>query len=287
MINFFKYKWLYGLISAVAILIGLYSIVRWGYAFSIDFVGGSIIEYKFDKKLDAGSIRPVLQKEKVKVFSLTKKDRRQYLIKTAPLDEKRESRLRKKLEATLKVKAETLRFETVGPTLGRETQTKTIIAAAVAVLGILIYLSFTFANLKFGLAAIAALIHDFLVVLGVYSLLSHFWGAEVDSLFVTAILTTMSFSVHDTIVIFGKIKEYRSLDRSRPFDLLVNRALTTTIVRSLNNSLTIILMLLALILLGGDTTRFFVITLLVGTITGTYSSPFVAAPILEMMEKKR
>jgi preprotein translocase subunit SecF len=131
------------------------------------------------------------------------------------------------------------------------------------------------------------MIHDFLVVLGSYSLLGHFFGAEVDTLFVTAVLTTMSFSVHDTIIVFDKVREYRKHDTITEFSVLANKAFTETIVRSLNNSLTTILMLVALILLGGASTRFFVSTLLIGIITGTYSSPFIAAPILDMLERRK
>ena len=131
------------------------------------------------------------------------------------------------------------------------------------------------------------MIHDFLVVVGSYSIISHFWGAEVDTMFVTALLTTMSFSVHDTIVIFDKIREYLKEEGKGNIEYYANRALTETMVRSLNNSMTIVFMLLALSLLGGLTIRFFVITLLIGTITGTYSSPFIATPILVWMEKRR
>lgn len=285
MVNFLKYKWLYALISTVVIVGGLYSVIHYGYSFSVDFVGGSVLEYQLDKPVEERLLRQVLQEEKIKVFSLTENNKQKYLIKTVSLDEKRERKLREKLQTTLKTSLETLRFETVGPTLGRETQVKTITASLMAVLGILVYLSVTFANLRYGAAAILAMMHDFLVVIGSYSLLSHFAGAEVDTLFVTALLTTMSFSVHDTIVIFGRIKERRATDSKSPFNTVANRALTETMVRSLNNSLTIVMMLLALILLGGSTTRFFVITLLIGTITGTYSSPFVAVPILEIMER--
>ena len=131
------------------------------------------------------------------------------------------------------------------------------------------------------------MIHDFLVVLGSYSLLSHFFGAEVDTLFVTAVLTSLSFSVHDTIIVFDKIREYRKRDTITAFSVLANKAFTETIVRSLNNSLTTMLMLVALILLGGASTRFFVSALLIGIITGTYSSPFVATPLLDMLERRK
>jgi len=155
-----------------------------------------------------------------------------------------------------------------------------------AIIGILVYMSFSFKGINFAAAAVVALIHDFLVVVGSYSLLSRFFGAELDTLFVTAVLTTMSFSVHDTIVIFDKIREYWKEEGKGSIEYYANRALTETMVRSINNSMTILFMLLALVLLGGTTIKFFVLTLLIGTITGTYSSPFVATPILVWLHKK-
>jgi len=125
-----------------------------------------------------------------------------------------------------------------------------------------------------------------LVVVGTYSLLSHFFGAQFDAMFVTAVLTTMSFSVHDTIVIFDKMREYMGSGEGT-IESLANRALQETMVRSLNNSMTIVFMLLALSMLGGSTIRFFIIALLIGTMTGTYSSPFVATPILVWLEKRK
>lgn len=287
MIPFLKYKWLYGVISGAVILAGLFSLVRYGFSYSIDFVGGSVLEYSFPNKIDLEKIRSLFSEEQMTVFSLLKEGEKKYLIKTAMLDDKKASALRQKLESRLKTKITVLRFETVGSTLGVETRMKTIIAALVAIVGIFVYLTIVFSDFRYAISAIGAMMHDFLVVLGSYSLLSHFFGAELDTLFVTAVLTVMSFSVHDTIVVFDKIREYRKSDSSTSLSILANKAVTETIVRSLNNSLTIILMLVALLLLGGSTIRFFVATLLIGTITGTYSSPFIAVPLLEILERRK
>ena len=168
--------------------------------------------------------------------------------------------------------------------MGKETVRKTIIASIVAIFGILIYITITFRKLNYGIAAIIATFHDFFVLIGVYALLSHFLGAEVDSLFITAVLTTMAFSVHDTIVVFDKIREYRRTS-ALSIEILANKALTETMVRSVNNSLTIILMLIPLVIFGTLTLKFFAAALLIGTITGTYSSPFIATPLLVGLEK--
>jgi len=287
MIDFLKYRWLYFLISGLVIGIGLYSIINYGFSFSIDFVGGSLIEYQLNKKVEEKEIKKIFSNNKIKIFSFQTTYDKTFLLKTIPIDEKEEKLIRQEIEKSSKAKITLLRFETVGPTLGEEMTIKTIIASLTAILGILIYLSFAFRNLKYGLAAILAMIHDFFVVVGSYSLMSKFFGAEVDTLFVTALLTTMSFSVHDTIVVFDKIREYRKIDPTTQFSVLANKALTETMVRSLNNSLTIVLMLLALTLLGGEVIRFFILTLLIGTITGTYSSPFIATPLLEILEKRK
>lgn len=286
MIRFLKYTWLYATISAIVIGAGLFSIVRYGFRYSIDFVGGTNIEYQLSKSADTKAVRSVIEGEGIVPtnFSYTNND---LFFRSKPIDEKQETKLRSGLEKKLNLKIKTLRFETVGPVIGQETMRKTFVAALLAILGILLYMSFAFKSFDFAFAAILAMIHDFLVVIGVYAIFSHFFGAELDTMFVTAVLTSMSFSVHDTIVIFDKIREYFRIEGRGNMEHYANRALTETLVRSLNNSMTIIFMLLAMTLVGGSTIRFFVATMLVGTITGTYSSPFVATPLLVWLEKRR
>jgi len=178
------------------------------------------------------------------------------------------------------------RFETVGPVLGKELLNKTLIAASIAIVVILLYVAWAFKSVTYGISAVIALFHDVLVVTGTFSLLGHFFGVEVDVLFVTALLTTMSFSVHDTIVVFDRIRESIRTEKL-PFDATINKALSETMSRSINNSMTIIFMLLALVLLGGDTVKWFAVALLIGTISGTYSSPFVATPILYLLQSRK
>lgn len=284
MINFLKYTKLYFLVSAICISIGLYSIVTKGYVLSIDFTGGTVIEYRVSRAFDQKKFLSFFSREKISVVdSSMSKDT--IFLKTQPIDEKREVALRNKIEKQLALKLTTLRFETVGPLIGKEMIQKTIFASVIAIIGILLYMTFAFKSVTFGIAAVVAMAHDFLILMGAYSLVSVRFGAELDTLFVTALLTTLSFSVHDTIVLFDKIREYRK-NTSEPFDVMANRAFSDTIVRSLNNSLTIVLMLTALVLIGGQTTRFFALALLIGTISGTYSSPFVAVPVLRVLEKK-
>ncbi len=286
MINFSKYSWLYLLISVIVIGSGVFSIVRWGFRYSIDFVGGTNLEYQTDKTIKEQDATKTIEKNKIQIVYMTIKDK-SIVLRSKALEESQENNLKSSLEKDLKVKITVLKSETVGPVLGKETMMKTVWASILAIIGILIYMSFAFKGFNYASSAVLAMIHDFLVVIGSYSLMSHFLNAEVDTLFVTALLTTMSFSVHDTIVIFDKIREYLQTEGKEDIEYFANKALTETMVRSVNNSMTIVFMLLALSLMGGATIRFFIVTLLIGTITGTYSSPFVATPILIFLERRK
>ncbi len=286
MFDFLRYTRVYFLISAIVIGAGLYSIMRWGYIYSIDFVGGTNILYQVDRNISPSAVSEALVEAGVSGTSI-KVEKDHVMVRSRPIDEKEEQVVRKNLSTKAKTDVKLLTFETVGPVLGQEAIRKTIIASIVAIVGIMLYMSIAFRAFTFAAAAIVALFHDILVVVGSYSLLSHFFGATLDTLFVTALLTTMSFSVHDTIVIFDKIREHRKNLGKSDIQAHANRALTETMVRSLNNSMTIVFMLLALLLLGGTTIKFFVAALLVGTLTGTYSSPFIATPILVWLESRK
>lgn len=285
MINFFKYRWLYGLLSSVIIITGLYSIFKYSFRFSIEFTGGTNIELQAKNK--------IIQKEndilksipyKMNYFKIINK---KIILTTSPLQQNEEKKIIAHLEKKLSQKLEISKLETVGPVIGKEMVKKTIVASVLAIFGILIYMLFSFKGFNYGLAAVLAMIHDLLIVFGSYSLLSYFFGAQFDTMFITAGLTTLSFSVHDTIVIFDKIRDYLNEYPGKSIESLANLALTETMIRSLNNSMTIIFMLLALVILGGSTIRFFVLALLIGTVAGTYSSPFIATPILVWLEKKK
>lgn len=244
-----RYRLLYLLISALVIGVGLYSYSRWGLNLSIDFTGGTIVEYE------------------------RKSDNMRFVERKGPI----------KQEEAQREDATIVRFESVGPTFSAEIFRKTLMAVAIAALGILLWIAWQFKSLQFGISAILAAAHDVLVLLGSFALLGHLFGAPIDTLFVTALLTTLAFSVHDTIVVFDRIRESKKKVGGSIYDL-ANMAISQTMVRSLNNSLTVIFVLVALALLGGETLKWFAVALLVGTITGTYSSPFVAVPLLVTWE---
>lgn len=288
MIRFMRYKWVYFLISCFFLLPGFYSLFRWGINPSIDFTGGTLLELKFEEKsqipIPKSKLKKVVEEKEVEASSVQESGEDTYLFRMKPITKEEKVEIFKVLEEKFGA-VEEIRFETVGPTLGKELFRKTLYAAFFSTLAILLFIAWSFKNWRFGLAAVLALLHDFLVLLGSFSLLGHFFGVEIDSLFVTAVLTTMSFSVHDTIVISDRIREKIRLRPKLSLETQANIAITETMVRSLNNSFTIVFMLLALILLGGETIRWFVVALLIGVVTGTYSSPFVATPILAVLQK--
>ena len=289
MIDFMKYRFLYLIISLAVLLPGIYSLVRFGLQPGIDFTGGTVLEIKIKNqksKIKNEDVMKITQATESEFQSVQSSEENTFLLKLKPIDNRKKQELLNKFKEKYE-QVEEIRFETVGPILGKELLQKTFIAAFLAIVAILLYIAWAFKNVRFGVSAIVALLHDLLVVVGMFAILGRVKGVEVDSLFVTAVLTTMSFSVHDTIVVFDRVREMQKKHLGSDFGQVINQALTETMVRSVNNSLTIIFMLLALFLLGGETTKWFVLALLIGTISGTYSSPFVATPILYTWYKLR
>ncbi len=277
-LNFMKYKFIYLILSLIVIIPGLFSLLRFGLKPSIDFTGGTLWEISFDStQVNSDQLRQSLGDKASLVGSIQETDT-SFILQAKPLTESEHQELKSNLQNLGQVNE--IRFETVGPTLGQELLKKTIVAVVIASSVILLFVAWSFKNIKFGLAATLATFHDTLVILGIFSLLGHFQGIEVDTLFVTAVLTILSFSVHDTIVVFDRIRETRRLHPQADFEAIVNKSVAETLGRSVNNSMTIIFMLLSLYLLGGETIKNFILALLIGTISGTYSSTFTAAPLL-------
>lgn len=272
-----RYWWLYFIISLAVIIPGSYSLIVYGLKPSIDFTGGTTIVW--DLQTDEDNLRKIARDDNISIQSISHKNDT-WTIGTKALDREAYQTFKAKFEGVKE-----LSFDTVGPSLGGELIRKTLYAILLAASLILFYVAYRFKNIKFGVSAILAMLHDSLVLLGVFSLLGHFMGVEVDTLFVTALLTILSFSVHDTIVVYDRIRELKKKHGYLEFEDIINRAVVETMGRSINNSLTIIFMLLAMYLLGGDTTKWFIGALLIGTVSGTYSSTFTAAPILIVWEK--
>lgn len=281
--NFMKWRWLYFLISLLVIIPGVISLVIFGLKPAIDFTGGSLLEINFTQIADDQELSTISLEENLKdiyeLSSVQQSGRNRVILKGKHIDNDLKNEVVAVLSSEYGAVVEE-RFETVGPSLGKELLNKTLTGVIIAAALIMIYVWVQFSELKYGVSAILAMFHDSLILLGIFSLLGHFYGTEVDMLFVTALLTTLSFSVHDTIVVYDRIRELRKKYPRHSLVDLVNTAVTETLSRSINNSVTIIIMLSALAMLGGDTIRWFAIALLVGAVTGTYSSTFTAAPLL-------
>lgn len=287
-----KKNW-YFIFSLVLIIPGIISLSLWGLNLSIDFTGGSRLKYQVPniKQISNDKFTNIFNKEKIEINSIQKSGEDIYIIRTKPLDQKSHQNLKDELTKNISGIKE-IEFETIGPTIGSETTSNAIKAVIFACILIVLYIAFAFrkvpkpaSSIRFGICTIVALIHDILVVVGVFSILGHFFKVEVDSLFVTALLTILGFSVHDTIVVFDRIRENLRRMGGLPFDKIVNESILQTLGRSLNTSLTVLLVLFTLLLFGGESVRWFIVALLVGIASGTFSSIFNAAPLLVVWEE--
>lgn len=282
--HWMKYKFIYFSISALFIVMGVLALIFWGLKPGIDFTGGAIVELRISDSFSTEKLFQDLSSQNPKLISVQKSGEGNYLFKTAPIGREEKEKLKEDLKTNTNSDIEELRFENVGPSIGPELLRKTITAVIISACAILLWVAFQFKSLKFGTSAVLAMLHDSLILTGSFAVFGHFWGAEVDFMFVTALLTTLSFSVHDTIVVYDRIREtYKKT--TGEVSQIADKAISETMVRSLNNSFTIIFMLLALVLLGGSTVKWFSLALLIGTVSGTYSSPFVAVPILVLWDE--
>lgn len=291
--------------SGVLIALSLIALSLWGLRFGIDFTGGSLLEVEY-----TSSVIPTSQEitEALSLHagihgsSVRPTGEKGYLIRTPFLSpdmyEKAKIALGGGSVSDLNTwQYEEKRFDSIGPTIGTELQSKSIYAIILVLLAIALFIMFAFrkvskpiASWKYGLIALVALAHDVIVPLGAFALLGHFLGAEVDTLFVTAILVVLGFSVHDTIVVFDRVRENLHKNHERgihkePFEETVGKSISQTLNRSLNTSLTVVLVLLALLYSGPASAYYFVLALLIGIVAGTYSSICLGSPLLVTLEK--
>jgi len=294
MFNIVERRQWYFILSAFIILPGLvamvYSIVNYGspIKLGIDFTGGALVELHFEQPVQPADVRQVFVDHGFSGNTVqTTVDEQTILVRSKPMDTETMQPILEDLRAEYG-EVELLRFESVGPAVGQEVTRAAGIAVAVAALFILAYIVFAFRNVpnafRYGVCAIAAMIHDILVTVGLFSLAGLVLGWEADALFLTALLTVIGFSVQDTIVVFDRIRENIPRRRGEAFETIANRSLLETLHRSLATQLNAIFVLVALLLLGGATTKEFVAILLVGLISGTYSSIFTAVPLLVAWE---
>lgn len=286
--NIISKKNLYFAISLVVIIPGLISLFLWGLNLGIDFTGGSRLTLALQKNVTQNrinTIKTIFTQNKDEISTLQVSGDRLF-IRTSPIDQKKNVRILSDTKRVIPGVTE-ISFESVGPVIGSETTSNALKGILIASVLIVLYIAWSFrevpkpaSSLRFGICAIIALLHDVLVVVGIFSILGHFLHVEVDSLFVTALLTVIGFSVHDTIVVFDRIRENLKRNYSNTFASVVNDSILQTLTRSLNTSLTVLLVLFALLLFAGESTRWFIVALLIGIFSGTYSSIFNASPLL-------
>jgi len=287
-VKFYKHYWIYFVISAFFLVPGLFSLIFKGLRPGIDFTGGSILTIEAVEASQAALLSEASLREMIpddyKISSIKQNDAGQSIIRTAEMTNEQKNNLLSALNEQVLV--EQVSFEAVGATMGAELLRKTFIAILLASLVLVAYLYYRFHNLAYGMGALLGVVHDVTIICGIYSILGWTRGVEVDTLFVTAMLTTISFSVHDTVVIYDRIRELQRKFPHADFVSVCEAAVTATISRSFNNSLTVVFMLLSLLLLGGVTLRSFSLALLLGVIFGTYSSPFTSIPLLILFRGK-
>jgi preprotein translocase subunit SecF len=292
MINIVKRRYLYFGISLLVIIPGLLALLIWGFPLAIDFTGGSLLFARFEngKIPQPAEIVAIYQENGFEDTLAQTSGTDGMFIRSKTMDDATRNQLITAMQARFGGTITVERFESVGPSVGKEVALNAAYAVAAASIFILLYITYAFRGVphafRFGVSAIIAMLHDVLVVIGVEAILAHFLGWEVDSLFLTALLTVIGFSVHDTIVVFDRIRENANVYRRLSFETIVNHSIVQTLVRSINTQLTVMLTLLALALFGGITIRHFVVILLVGVLSGTYSSIFNASQILVVWENR-
>jgi preprotein translocase subunit SecF len=292
MIDIVKHRYLYFGISLLVIIPGMIALFVWGLPLAIDFKGGSLLDIRFDtgKVPQPAQVTALYTENGFPDSIVQTSGENGMIIRSLEMSDAQRNQLVSAMETRFNSSITVQRFESVGPSVGQEVAKRAAGAVGLAALGILLYITYAFRGVshafRFGVAAIIAMLHDVAVVIGIEAILAHFLHWEVDSLFLTALLTVIGFSVHDTIVVFDRIRENLNIYRKLPYETVVNHSIVQTLVRSINTQLTVMLTLLSLALFGGITIRHFVVILLVGVFSGTYSSIFNASPILVVWENR-
>lgn len=284
-----KYRKIFFTISIITIALSFFAMATKGFNAGIDFKGGSIIEVSYDKRPDIETLQNALKVAGFEGSRVQLAGENDVMIKTRALSESD----RQKLVSTIAIKGlqmEEKRFSSIGPTIGQELRSKAWYAIILVMLGIVLFIAYAFRHVsepisswKYGMITTATLLHDIIVPAGVFVWL----GKEVDTLFVVALLSIMGISVHDTIVVFDRIRENLKLRVSNDFATTVGTSLRQTFTRSINTSLTVMIVLATLFFFGPDSTKDFSLILWIGIAVGTYSSVFIASPLLVVLEKRQ
>lgn len=288
-----KNKKIFFIFSGVLILATIFSIVKFGLNFGIDFTGGTLLEVKYETRPDLAVIDTDINGLNLGEFSLQPVDDSGLIVRTKSVTEVERVALSQALSK--QSLAEEVRLSNIGPTIGNELKNKAYVAIIIVIVLIIIFIAWAFRKTSgqvsawtYGFIAVVAMIHDVLIPVGIFTWLAHFVGGfEINALFITAILATLGYSVHDTIVVFDRVRENLSIKQKGDFDELVGESLMQTMARSINTSLTTLLVLVAVYFFGGEATKEFSLVFIIGIIAGTYSSIFVAAPLLTLFRRKK
>ena len=297
----------YFIISSILVIASIAALSIWGLVPAIDFTGGSLMEVEFSRaRPTVSEVRESLSDLEIGEVKIQPTGEQGMLLRFKDISEETHQQILEKLGSFNEIEGEDNhprppesnvtehKFTSIGPIVGQELKKKTTFAMILVVVCIILYIAWAFRKVskpvqswKYGLTAIIALVHDVLIVSGIFAVLGHFFGFEVDVLFVTALLTILGYSVNDTIVVFDRIRE--NLFRYQGFDFedTVNRSVNETVVRSLNTSITTLLVLFSIFLFGGASIKQFILALICGAMVGTYSSIFLASPLLVVWERLR
>ena len=286
-----KYRKIWYAFSLLIVVASLFSIFKFGLKQGIDFTGGALLEVEYAAKPNILVIKQKIEGLALGNAVVQPSGEKNIIIRTRDLSEVEHQKV---LSAVLGIgQGKEIRFDSIGPVIGKELKKKSVTAMILVIVMIILYIAFAFRKVSqpvnsfyYGLMAVVALIHDVTLPAGVFAILGHYYGVEVDTLFVTALLTVLGFSVHDTIVVFDRIRENLRIGGNKNnFEAVVGASINQTVSRSINTSLTVILVLLAIFFLGGESTKYFSLALLIGVAIGTYSSIFLASPLLVTLQK--
>ena len=287
-----KHRKIWYAFSLLIVIASLFSMFKFGLKQGIDFTGGALLEVEYAAKPDAFAVKQKIESLSLGSAVVQPSGDKNIIVRMKDLTEEQHQKV---LSASLSVGqgGKEIRFDSIGPVIGKELKKKSITAMILVIVMIVLYIAFAFRKVSqpvnsfyYGLMAVVALVHDITLPAGVFAVLGHYYGVEVDTLFVTALLTVLGFSVHDTIVVFDRIREnLRNNGNKNDFETVVGASVNQTISRSINTSLTVILVLLAIFFLGGESTKYFSLALLIGVAIGTYSSIFLASPLLVTLQK--
>jgi preprotein translocase subunit SecF len=283
-----KRNWFF-LISILLLVPGIISMLAFGFRLGIDFSSGTVMTLRFSQQVEQSALRQQMAELGYADATIQKTSEGDFLVRTKDINTDQKIALIDGLKKGLKLDVTIRDFSTVSPLVASEVARNAAIAVGVASLFMILYIAFAFRHMpspfKWGLSAVIALLHDVLIVMGIFSILGWLIGYQVDSMFITAMLTIVGFAINNTCVVYDRIRENVRKGISKDFAVTVNASIMETIARCLNTSLTVILTCLALFIFGGVTIQQFIMALLIGVLVGIYDSVFVAGPLLVLWDR--